>query len=53
MALEAGPVEIAVLDDYQGVALEMADWSVLNGRAADHGLPRTTSRTIARWSNGA
>jgi len=26
-------VEIAVLDDYQGVALEMADWSVLNGRA--------------------
>ena len=27
------PVGIAVLDDYQGVALEMADWSVLNGRA--------------------
>jgi phosphoglycerate dehydrogenase-like enzyme len=27
------PVEIAVLDDYQGVALAMADWSVLNGRA--------------------
>ena len=33
MTSEAGPVEIAVLDDYQGVALEMADWSVLNGRA--------------------
>src|ERR1700683_4534944 len=26
-------VEIAVLDDYQGVALAMADWSVLDGRA--------------------
>src|SRR5258705_7621369 len=30
---EAGLIEIAVLDDYQGVALEIADWSVLNGRA--------------------
>lgn len=27
------PVKIAVLDDYQGVALRMADWSPLNGRA--------------------
>lgn len=27
------PVKIAVLDDYQGVALEMADWSPLAGRA--------------------
>ena len=26
-------VKVAVLDDYQGVALEMADWSVLDGRA--------------------
>ena len=26
-------IRIAVLDDYQGVALEMADWSVLDGRA--------------------
>lgn len=26
-------VKIAILDDYQGVALEMADWSVLEGRA--------------------
>ena len=25
---------IAVLDDYQGVALSMADWSVLEGRAS-------------------
>ncbi|KQV36982.1 D-2-hydroxyacid dehydrogenase family protein [Rhizobium sp. Root1204] len=25
--------KIAILDDYQGVALEMADWSVLDGRA--------------------
>jgi phosphoglycerate dehydrogenase-like enzyme len=29
----AQPVKIAVLDDYQGVALTMADWSVLDGRA--------------------
>lgn len=28
------PIQVAVLDDYQGVALQMADWSVLNGRAA-------------------
>jgi lactate dehydrogenase-like 2-hydroxyacid dehydrogenase len=33
MSSDSDPVEIAVLDDYQGVALEMADWSVLNGRA--------------------
>ena len=26
-------IRIAVLDDYQNVALEMADWSVLAGRA--------------------
>ena len=32
--MSSEPVEIAVLDDYQGVALEMADWSVLNGRAS-------------------
>jgi phosphoglycerate dehydrogenase-like enzyme len=29
----AVPVKIAILDDYQGVALEMADWSPLDGRA--------------------
>jgi phosphoglycerate dehydrogenase-like enzyme len=28
-----GPANIAVLDDYQNVALEMADWSPLDGRA--------------------
>lgn len=27
------PIKVAVLDDFQGVALEMADWSVLEGRA--------------------
>jgi phosphoglycerate dehydrogenase-like enzyme len=27
------PVKIAILDDFQGVALTMADWSPLNGRA--------------------
>jgi hypothetical protein len=25
--------KIAVLDDYQGVALQLADWSTLDGRA--------------------
>jgi lactate dehydrogenase-like 2-hydroxyacid dehydrogenase len=33
MTSDSEPVEIAVLDDYQGVAPEIADWSVLNGRA--------------------
>ena len=28
------PFRIAVLDDYQNVALTMADWSVLDGRAS-------------------
>lgn len=28
-----GPIKIAILDDYQGVALQMGDWSVLSGRA--------------------
>ncbi|WP_322013225.1 D-2-hydroxyacid dehydrogenase family protein [Paraburkholderia sp. J12] len=27
------PIRIAILDDYQNVALDMADWSVLQGRA--------------------
>ena len=30
----SSPVAVAVLDDYQGVALEMADWSVLKDRTA-------------------
>ena len=29
-----GPVNIAILDDYQNVALKMADWSRLAPRAA-------------------
>src|ERR1700752_3213076 len=28
------PLRIAVLDDYQNVALSLADWSVLDGRAS-------------------
>ena len=28
------PVTVAVLDDYQGAALRLADWSALDGRAA-------------------
>src|ERR1700722_5822926 len=27
------PIQVAILDDYQGVALESADWSPLNGKA--------------------
>ena len=34
MASNSKPVAVAILDDYQGVALRMADWSVLDGRAA-------------------
>jgi hypothetical protein len=53
---------IAVLDDYQGVALSMADWSVLEGRVSvtvfnDGGLKRSTQHFISdardgvwRWS---
>jgi hypothetical protein len=33
MSSDTEPVESAVLDDFQGVALQLADWSVLNGRA--------------------
>ncbi len=33
MSNRAEPVRIAVLDDYQSVALSMADWSVLDARA--------------------
>jgi phosphoglycerate dehydrogenase-like enzyme len=33
MSPDVEAVEIAILDDYQGVALEMADWSLLDGRA--------------------
>jgi len=33
MPLKPEQVSIAVLDDYQNVALSMADWSVLEGRA--------------------
>ena len=27
------PVQIAILDDYQGVALQSADWALLKGKA--------------------
>jgi len=33
MPASSEPVKVAVLDDYQNVALSMADWSVLDGRA--------------------
>ena len=31
--LENRPMKIAILDDYQNVALEMADWTALAARA--------------------
>ncbi len=34
MSSSTQPVAIAVLDDYQGVALKLADWSVLGDRAS-------------------
>src|SRR5580658_8071213 len=34
MSNSAEPVRIAVLDDYQNIALSMADWSGLDKRAA-------------------
>jgi len=33
MNSERKPIKIAILDDYQNVALKMADWSGLAGRA--------------------
>jgi len=33
MSTHSEPVNVAVLDDYQNVALSMADWSMLDGRA--------------------
>jgi hypothetical protein len=33
--VETEPMKIEILDDYQNVALKMADWSALSGRA-DH-----------------
>lgn len=33
MSLPSEPVRVAVLDDYQNVAMEIADWSALAGRA--------------------
>jgi phosphoglycerate dehydrogenase-like enzyme len=34
MASSNKPVPVAILDDYQNAALRLADWSVLDGRAA-------------------
>src|SRR6516162_9450803 len=33
MKSESSPMKIAILDDYQNVALKMADWSALAARA--------------------
>jgi phosphoglycerate dehydrogenase-like enzyme len=33
MSSISGPINIAILDDYQNIALEMADWSSLDARA--------------------
>jgi hypothetical protein len=34
MSTNPGLFKIAILDDYQNVARTMADWSILDGRAA-------------------
>ncbi|GAA2808092.1 D-2-hydroxyacid dehydrogenase family protein [Mycolicibacterium pallens] len=34
MTSDTGRTKVAILDDYQNVALEMADWSAVSGRAA-------------------
>jgi hypothetical protein len=34
IATKVEQMRIAILDDYQNVALSMADWSALDGRAA-------------------
>ena len=34
MTETATPIKIAILDDYQNVALKMADWSALRQRAS-------------------
>src|SRR6478735_10474944 len=33
MIIDSGRVQVAVLDDYQNVALKMTDWSAVSGRA--------------------
>ena len=43
-----GPVKIAILDDYQNVALQMADWSSLDGRAPSQ-YSAIISPTLAAW----
>ena len=37
-------MRIAILDDYQSVALKMADWSPLEGKAENLGLQRPRRR---------
>jgi hypothetical protein len=40
---------IALLDDYQNVALESADWSVLRDRADDKTFYDDTASNIRKW----
>jgi hypothetical protein len=49
-------MKIAILDDYQNVALKMADWSALSGRAEiavrnDHVAASLRSLAIAQYYN--
>jgi hypothetical protein len=49
-------MKIAILDDYQNVALKMANWSALSGRAEstvfnDHVAASLRSLAIAQYYN--
>ena len=47
----AAPMRIAVLDDYQNVALQMADWSAVTDRA-DVTVFNDHRRSRRGWSPG-
>ena len=51
-------IKIAVLDDYQGAALQMADWSILDGQVEltvfqDHVSEPDMPFRLANIGNGA
>jgi hypothetical protein len=43
MTSTASPIKIAILDDYQNVALKMADWSPLRSRSSIEAFQDTIS----------
>jgi hypothetical protein len=46
-------MKIAILDDYQNVALEMADWSALSERAEIFHIRRQSSNRLTLTNNRA